>query len=258
MTLTPFLKITLGAALIVAFVVSVRIYPSLLPISDEEIDAQILGASVLMQAQYKEIRAHFPEETATIRAEAKRHERLRRRGRIVHIGNLVAFSRDAMAEKYRAIANAPEEYLDASLEAVLDSYAVLEGTDACGRFLMNGTIVLTVEERQPLWESQARDIPLHFETILAGIATPRAHGSATEQSWRFLYDLFLSQDGTQAQIETYANTFGNPPKRDQVEPVEVCAAFLGIGRALVGARFPGSAAHKAGLIVPSFGVSARP
>ena len=248
-------QIIVGVALIASLVFIARNLGAVFPISDEQIDVQITNVSVLMTAQYPKIIAHFPEETATIREEAKRHERMRRRGNIVTAGNLVAFTRQVMAPKFRAIQHAPEELLDASLERVLNSYSVLQGTPACGRFLLNGTIVIPISQRQQLWERQADDTEQHFEAILAGLSDPQQHPPATVDTWEELYARYRAEGNPQSHIDTYLLAFGKNPAPERANKDVLCTAFLGLGRTLIGARFPGSATIKAGLIIRSFGVS---
>lgn len=251
------LQVVIGVALIAAILTTYKYAGSLKSISDDEIDAQISGISVLMNAQYPEILAHFPDQTASIRKEAKRLLGMQRRGNFVSGANLELFTREIMTPIYWEIKHAPDEFLDSSLDRVLKSYSVLEGTPACGAFLMNGTIVIPIPQRQELWNSQAGDTTQHFETILQGIKNPQQHPPATAETWTELNSRYLANGHPQSHIDTFFNAFGEGTTREGVDGNELCTAFLGLGQSLVGAQFPGFAAIKADLIIKSFGVPAK-
>ena len=250
-------RVVVGVVLIVSIITIAQYFRAFRAISDEEIDEKLLRTSILFNAQYQQIRAHFPEETFEIREEAKRLEKMRRRGIGVPAGAMLHVMLRVMTPKFRAMHNAPEDMLDTSLALVLQSYSVLNDSPNCGPFLLNGTVSITFDERQRLWASQAADTPQHFDAILAGLSNPIEHPEATRESWGAFYSLYLQQGHPETDIDLFLLAFGTEPNHDLVDREALCPVFIGMGQALVDARFPGSAALKSGLILPSFGISAR-
>ena len=248
-------RIVAGIIVISAAVVLIRGLSSFRPISDAEIEPTLYRVSVLQTAQYIEIINHFPNEAAAIREEAKRLEKLRRRGVNVSAGALVAFTRDVMAPRFRAIHQASEDTLDIALARVLDSVEIFRGDPICGPFLLNGTFALSREQRQQYWEIQARDTPVIFDAMVEGLTEPQVHSPATSEAWGQLYALYLQQGHPASHVDTFRAAFSPNRRNDQINKPEFCTAYLGIIGTLVGTRFPGSAAIKSNRIISAFGVS---
>lgn len=247
-------QIVAGILVISAAVVIIRGLPALRSISDAEADAIINGVSVLLTAQYNEIKEHFPEQAAAIRDEAKRLEQLDRRGFDVAGGALVTFTRRLISPNVRAIRHASEEAMDLSLGRILANYEIFRGDPVCGSFLLSGTSVLSRESRQQIWLLQAEDMPIHFDAIVEGLTYPKEHTEADVEAWSELYKLHVARGNARSEVETF-RAAASGAQRQQLDMEEFCDAFLNIGKTLVGSRFPGSAAIKANQITLSFGIA---
>jgi len=249
------IQFSIGVALICSVVVIGRSWTSFLPISDEEIERQIVSVSSVFTAQYAEIRQYFPEHAQAIRDEAERLERLRRRGIHIPQGSLWTASRDLMAPTYRAARHASEDALDTSLATLLEGYAIFRGHPQCGNFLLDGTSAITVAERTQYYSILAADVPVHFEAVRGGVSAPEQRGVATGDDWHRLFELHLSEGHSQSDIADFTIAHREGIEKSDIDMPKYCEAFFEIMDTLVGARFEGSAEIKAGFVISGFGIS---
>lgn len=248
-------QIVLAIALIGSVVVILRNWTYFLPISDEAIETQIMSVSRVFTAQYTEIKKYFPQDAEAIREEAKRLERMHRRGIHIPPGALWSQSRDIMAPKYRLARHAPEDTLDASLARLLAGYEMFRGHPQCGNFLLDGTSAISREERGRYYTVLAKDTPVHFAAVVAGSKATQERRRATGEDWSRLFSLHVASGHPESDVDAVVSAYREGTRKTDIDMPRYCNAYLDVIGSLVGARFVGSAEIKAGLVISGFGVS---